>query len=92
MYTDPSVRALASKHIFVKLDAEDGGKGQAFAQANRVSGFPTLIVYTADGKQLANQPGAFRQAVQISCAGSTPPQHAPRNAGSGRNGKPDSEK
>ena len=62
VYTDPSVRALASKHIFVKLDAEDGGRGQAFAQANRVSGYPTLIVYSADGKQLANQPGAFRQA------------------------------
>ena len=65
VYTDPSVRALASEHLFVKLDAEDGGKGQAFAQANRIGGFPTLIVYSADGKQLANQPGAFRQPADF---------------------------
>lgn len=62
VFTDPSVRALASQNVFVKLNAEDGGKGEAFAQANGISGFPTLIVYAADGKQLANQSGAFRQA------------------------------
>lgn len=65
VYTDPSVRALASTHVFVKLNAEDGGKGEAFAQANRISGFPTLIVYSADGRQLASQPGAFRQPVDF---------------------------
>lgn len=62
VFTDPSVRELASKNIFVKIDAEDGGKGQAFAQANGINGYPYLIVYSADGKKLANQPGAFRQA------------------------------
>lgn len=65
VYTDPSVRELASKHIFVKIDAEDGGKGQAFAQSNRVSGYPTLLVYSADGQQLANQGGAFRQPADF---------------------------
>ncbi len=65
VFTDPSVRALASNHVFVKLNAEDGGKGEAFAKKNGISGFPTLLIYSSDGKQLANQPGAFRQASEF---------------------------
>ena len=61
IYTDPQVRALASKHVFVKLDAEDGGKGEAFARRNGVRGYPTLIIMSGDQQPLASQPGAFRQ-------------------------------
>lgn len=65
VFSHPSVRAVASRNVFVKIDAEDGGKGEAFARANGVSGFPTLIVFSPDGKKIATQPGAFRQPSEF---------------------------
>lgn len=61
VYSDAAVKEFAAQHVFVKLDAEDGGEGEAFARANQVQGYPTLLVYNADGKLLAKQPGAVRR-------------------------------
>ena len=62
VYTDPGVRSFASKHVFVKLNAEDNAEGTKFARRNRVQGFPTLLVYSRDGKLIGQQVGAFRRA------------------------------
>jgi hypothetical protein len=62
VYTDPDVQRFASQHVFVKLDAEDGGEGERFAQANGVRGYPTLMVFSSDGRLITQQAGAFRQS------------------------------
>jgi thiol:disulfide interchange protein len=62
VYTDPGVRRFASKHVFVRINAEDRGAGTAFARRSRVQGFPTLLVFSKDGKLIGQQVGAFRKA------------------------------
>lgn len=62
VYTDTAVQQFAASHVFVKLDAEDGAEGTAFAQRMQVRGYPTLLVFSHDGRLLGAQPGAFRRA------------------------------
>lgn len=59
VYTDPAVRQFASNHVFVKLNAEDGREGTAFARQNGVRGYPTLFVYSKSGKLIGRQVGAI---------------------------------
>ncbi len=50
-YSDSSVAALLNKDfVCVKLDAEDGGEGQAFAKQHKVRGYPCIIVLGFNGK------------------------------------------
>jgi thioredoxin-related protein len=62
VYTDPGVREFAAGNVFVKINAEDGGAGTSFARAVGVRSFPTLLVYSSDGKLIGRQIGAFRRA------------------------------
>ena len=70
IYSDPAIVALSKRQVFVKVDAEDGGEGQHFAQQMRVNGYPTTIIMDSQGKVLnraegyIHSPGAFEQLVQ----------------------------
>jgi thiol-disulfide isomerase/thioredoxin len=61
VYTDPAVQQFASNNVFVRLNAEDGAEGTAFAREVGVRGYPTLLVYKG-GRLVGQQPGAFRKA------------------------------
>ncbi len=65
VYTDPGVQAMAADYVFVKLNAEDGGEGEAFARQARVQGYPTLFVYSSEGRLLQAKPGAILQPNQF---------------------------
>jgi hypothetical protein len=43
--------------VFLKIDAEDGGQGQQFAQRMGVRGYPTTIILNSDGKKLKAESG-----------------------------------
>jgi thiol:disulfide interchange protein len=62
VYPNAKVEALADKFVMVKLDAERGGKDQA--KAFQVKGFPTLVYVSAQGKELANNPG-YKEADDL---------------------------
>ncbi len=62
VYSDSRVQKFAADQVFVKLNAEDNAEGTAFARRVGVRGFPTLLVYSHDGRLIASQPGAFRRA------------------------------
>ena len=70
IYSDPAVVALSRQQVFVKVNAEDGGEGQRFAQEMGVRGYPTTIVLDGQGRVLniANgyiaSPRAFGKLVQ----------------------------
>ncbi len=50
-YSDPSVVSfLNNGFVSVKIDAEDGGAGQAFAQKYGVRGYPAIAVLDGSGK------------------------------------------
>ena len=65
VFTDPKVRQFASNHVFVKINAEDGGEGGVFALKAGIHSFPTLLVYTHDGQLLKRQQGAFRKPKDL---------------------------
>jgi thiol:disulfide interchange protein len=52
IYSDPTIVALSKQQVFVKLNAEDRGQGQSFAQEMGVSGYPTTIVLDGQGRVL----------------------------------------
>lgn len=70
IYADPAVVALSRQQIFVKVNAEDRGQGQHFAQQMRVKGYPTTIILNGYGKVLniaqgyIATPKAFGELVQ----------------------------
>ena len=74
IYSDPAVAALSRQHVFVKVNAEDRGEGQRFAQQMGVRGYPTTIVLDAEGKVLniargyVASPRAFGKLVQEALA------------------------
>ena len=74
IYADPVVVALSRQQIFVKVDAEDRGQGQSFAQQMRVKGYPTTIFLDSRGNVLnvargyIATPRAFEQLVQDAVA------------------------
>jgi len=51
IYADPRVVGLSRKHVFLKLDAEDGGQGEAFARKMGVTGYPTTFVLDQNGQK-----------------------------------------
>jgi thiol:disulfide interchange protein len=57
-YTDASVlEVLNSQFVCVKLDAEDGQQGEAFAKQHKVRGYPCIIVLDSSGKLRATSYG-----------------------------------
>jgi thioredoxin-related protein len=70
IYADPAIVALSRQQVFVKMNAEDGGQGQHFAEQTRVKGYPTTIVLDGQGKVLKvargyiASPKAFGEPVQ----------------------------
>jgi thiol:disulfide interchange protein len=70
IYTDPAIVALSRQQVFVKVNAEDGGNGQRFAEQMRVTGYPTTLVLDGQGKVLnvargyIASPGAFGEFVE----------------------------
>jgi thiol:disulfide interchange protein len=74
IYADPVVVALSRQQIFVKVNAEDRGQGQSFAQQMRVKGYPTTIILDGRGKVLnvaqgyIATPRAFEELVQEAIA------------------------
>ena len=70
IYTDPEIIALSRQQVFVKVNAEDGGAGQRFAEQMRVSGYPTTLILDGQGKVLnvargyIASPGAFGEFVE----------------------------
>ncbi len=59
VYPDASVREFAAANLFVKLDPRDGAEGQQFARKQKVKAYPTIFVFSADGKLIRKQVGAF---------------------------------
>jgi len=70
IYSNPTIAALSRQQVFVKVNAEDGGQGQNFAQQMRVKGFPTTIILDGKGRVLnvaegyIKSPQAFVELVQ----------------------------
>ena len=70
IYSDPAIVALSRQHVFVKINAEDGGQGQNFAEQMRVQGYPTTIILDSQGRVLniaqgyIASPRAFGELVQ----------------------------
>jgi thiol:disulfide interchange protein len=52
IYSDPAIVALSKQQVFVKVNAEDGGQGQDFAQQMGVTGYPTTIILDGQGNVL----------------------------------------
>jgi thiol:disulfide interchange protein len=52
IYSDPAIVALSKHQVFVKLNAEDRGQGQSFAEQLGVKGYPTTIVLDGQGRVL----------------------------------------
>ena len=52
IYSAPAIVALSRRQVFVKVNAEDRGQGQSFAQQMGVKGYPTTIVLDGQGRVL----------------------------------------
>jgi thiol:disulfide interchange protein len=73
-YSHPDViKFVNSQFVCLKLDAEDGGQGQGFAQKYGVRGYPCIMMLDASGNQrgvfygyrAADQfPGAVQKALE----------------------------
>lgn len=74
IYSDPAIVALSREQVFVKVNAEDRGEGQRFAQQMGVRGYPTTIVLDGQGRVLniargyIASPRAFGKMVQEALA------------------------
>ena len=74
IYADPAIVALSRQQVFLKVNAEDGGEGQSFAEQMRVKGYPTTIILDGNGRVLniaqgyIASPQAFGALVQAARA------------------------
>ena|GEM_PF-2231582 len=74
IYSDPAIVALSRQQVFVKVNAEDRGQGQRFAQEMGVRGYPTTIILDSQGRVLniargyIASPQAFGKLVQEALA------------------------
>lgn len=59
VYPDASVREFAAGNVFVRFDPRDGAEGQQFAKKQKVNAYPTIFVFSANGKLIRKQVGAF---------------------------------
>jgi thiol:disulfide interchange protein len=57
IYSDPLIVGLSQREVFLKIDAEDGGQGEAFANRMGVRAYPTTIILDSDGSRIALQKG-----------------------------------
>jgi len=70
IYSDPAIVALSRQQVFVKVNAEDRGQGQDFAEQMRVQGYPTTIILDGQGRVLnivkgyIDSPRAFGEFVR----------------------------
>ena len=70
IYSNPAIAALSRQQVFLKINAEDRGQGQYFAQQMRVKGYPTTIVLDGSGRVLnvsegyISSPEAFVRLVE----------------------------
>ena len=52
-YSSDELGKYADENIIsLKLNAEDKGEGTSLAQNSKISGFPTIIFYNAEGKEI----------------------------------------
>lgn len=68
IYTNPKIIALSQKHVFLKLNAEDGGQGQRFAGRMDVDGYPTTIILDENGRSLnsvAGYPPSIQRFIEL---------------------------
>lgn len=62
---DPTVEAyLAKNFVCMKVNAQDGAAGEELARQFDVSGFPTIMIYSYNGRKLASVEG-FREAPEF---------------------------
>jgi thioredoxin-related protein len=64
VYTEKAVIELAGGMVTLKVDAEDGGEGQALSQRFGVDGYPTILFLKADGREI-DRIGGFLPAPQF---------------------------
>lgn len=70
IYSSPTIAALSRQQAFVKVNAEDGGQGQNFAEQMGVTSYPTTIILDSQGRVLNSargyiaSPQAFVKLVQ----------------------------
>ena len=62
VYADPTIVALSRNQVFVKLNAEDGGQGEAFARQMGVDGYPTTIILDGQARVLQLSEGYIPSA------------------------------
>lgn len=74
IYSDPAIATLSRQQVFVKVNAEDRGDGQRFAEQMGVRGYPTTVILDAQGRVLniargyIASPRAFGKLVQEALA------------------------
>ena len=70
IYSNAMIAGLSKQQIFVKVNAEDRGQGQKFAEQMRVKGYPTTIILDGKGRVLnvaegyISSPQAFLALVE----------------------------
>jgi len=70
IYSNAMIAGLSKQQVFVKVNAEDRGQGQKFAEQMRVKGYPTTIILDGKGRVLnvaegyISTPQAFLALVQ----------------------------
>ena len=63
-FVDPDfVKYASANFVCVRCNAEDNGEGTKAAQENKVTGFPTALVYDGDGKVIGRVYG-FKNAKE----------------------------
>src|SRR5262249_57125340 len=63
IYSDPKVASLSSSVVFLKLNADDKGEGNQFANQNHVAGLPTTIIVDHKGAVI-NKVGGYIGSTQ----------------------------
>jgi len=63
IYSDPRVASLSSSVVFLKLNADDRGEGNQFANQNHVAGLPTTIIVDHKG-EVINKVGGYIGSTQ----------------------------
>jgi thiol-disulfide isomerase/thioredoxin len=65
IYSDPLIVGLSQREVFLKIDAEDGGQGEAFANRMGVRAYPTTIILDSDGAQITSKKGFISSSQQF---------------------------
>ncbi|HEY7546319.1 MAG TPA: thioredoxin fold domain-containing protein [Blastocatellia bacterium] len=65
IYSDPKIVGLSQREVFLKIDAEDGGQGEAFADRMGVRAYPTTIILDSDGSRITQHKGFIPSSDQF---------------------------